>query len=90
MTMRKRILLTVLWILGCFVLGIVLAIAVVSGTGSSRARQARSAQLGSATAVVASIGCAALWLPWAAEQGRRRRAARAQSQQPPAKRRRSS
>lgn len=87
MTIRKRIFLTVGWILFSFVLGMSFAIWLAGSSRSSGNRKALSAQAGTLSAVLAGTGCAGLWLPWAAAQGKRRREEREQKTKPAAAKR---
>lgn len=75
MTIRKRILITFAWI----VAGI-----VVSGTVTvfflqdvpRRQWNARAETAGGFAGLVISAGCGAIWLPWAAQVGKKKRAER--------------
>ncbi len=73
MTLKKRILLTVACIFVSFLLGGALAIFLVNRGAASMGSDAKAALAGQVSAVIAGVGCGVLWIPWAAEQGKKRR-----------------
>ena len=76
MTLKKRIILSVAWLLLCVVIGFAAVIFVATGEGSSADRTARAGLVGTGMGTVVGIGWAGLWLPYAAAMGKQRRAER--------------
>ncbi len=72
MTIRKRILVTLAWI----VLGIVVSGAVTAVLLQDVPRRQWNARAGAAggfAGLIIAIGCGAIWLPWAAKVGKQKR-----------------
>jgi len=72
MTVKKRILVTVAWIvLGILVSGAITA--VLLQDAPRREWNARAGAAGSLAGLVIAVGCGAIWLPWAARIGAEKR-----------------
>ena len=78
MTLKNRILLSVAWFVLCIVFGFATFLFVVN-SAPRRDRDARAAMLGTGLGTVVGIGWAGLWLPYAADIGKKRREERARA-----------
>jgi hypothetical protein len=73
MTLKKRILFSVYWLVLIFVLAIGTFFWIAAGEPPSPETAARASMAGSGFGILASIGFGILWLPYAFEVGKRKR-----------------
>jgi hypothetical protein len=85
-SLKNRILLSIAWFILCIVIGTA-AFAVMINNSPRRDRDARASMLGGGMGVLVSIGWAGLWLPYAAEIGKKRREERTRANRKAKKRR---
>ncbi|MFO0950786.1 MAG: hypothetical protein U0835_06445 [Isosphaeraceae bacterium] len=82
MSLRYRIIASVVWLVVGLGLGLLALWYLGSHPIPGASQQKRAEQLGQAVAYTISFGWAVLWIPWAYQKGQERRAAAARGSRP--------
>ena len=79
-TLKRVVIGSVIWFVLMMCISLVIFYQIFQDTKNDRERNARAAKLGTGMGALTAVGWGVLWLPWAAQVGKRRREARAREQ----------